>query len=414
MNKHFENIYYKLYVLFLGVLAFSIPLYDRIAAMAIVLIVFTWLIEGKFKEKLQRIKADRFRQNILWFGLIYILYLFGFLYSKNQYYALLDLQTKLSLLVFPILFATIDENVLKDKKRKILLYYIIGCLVSTIVLLFYSFYNFSESHSVSEFFYSNLSWYQHAGYLSMFLAFAVGILLYHIHVKNIVEKISGPVTIVVIVYFGFFIFLLSSKAGILSLIIILLGYIGVLLYEKQFLKGVTLFLLISLTIWGMFTFFSVTSSRIMDAQQTISSETVENDAKDSTSERIHIWQSAVSVIKENPLFGVGTGDADDALAEYYEINHYSGALEKKLNAHNQYLQTYIAIGIIGLLILLGMIFIPFYMALKQRIILYILLLFLVSFNLLFESMFERQSGVVFYAFFNGLFFFYMFTEKNGH
>jgi O-antigen ligase len=310
------------------------------------------------------------------------------------------------------LFSTIDERYLQEKKGKLLYYYILGCFATTIVLLSYSVYNFTESHAVNEFFYNNLSWYQHASYLSMFLAFAVGILLYHLHAKNIVERIVSPTDIVLIIYFGIFIFLLSSKAGILSLIIIVLSYIGVLLYEKQILKGITLFIITGLIIWGMFTFFSVTMSRIMDAQHTISSEKVANDATDSTSERIHIWKSALSVIKENPIFGVGTGDADDALAEYYRIKHYSGALEKKLNAHNQYLQTYIAIGIPGLIVLLGMLFIPYYLALNQRSTLYILLLSLVCFNLLFESMFERQAGVVFYAFFNGLFFFYMFTDKN--
>ena len=411
MTKHLENIYYKLYILFFGVLAFSIPLYDRFAAMAIVLIMFTWLIEGKFKEKLQRLKKDHFRRNMMSFSIIYFIYLVGFLYSNNQYNAFLDLQTKLSLLVFPILFATIDENILKGEKEKILSSYILGCIVSTLVLMSYALYNFSESHMVKEFFYSNLSWYQHASYISMFLAFAVGILLYHIHTKSILEKTPKAIVIALIVYFGTFIFLLSSKAGILTLTIILLSYVGVLLYDKQFLKGVTLFFIISLTIWGMFTFFSVTSSRIMDAQQTISSETVENDATDSTSERIHIWQSALSVIKENLIFGVGTGDANDALIAKYKTNHYSGALEKKLNAHNQYLQTYIAVGIIGFLVLMVMLFIPLFQSLKHRNILYFLFLLLITFNLLFESMFERQAGVVFYAFFNGLFFFYLFIEE---
>jgi len=411
MNKPLENIYYKLYILFFGVLAFSIPLYDRIAAMAIVLIMFTWLIEGKFSQKFLRIKKDQFRRYILSFSLIYILYLLGFLYTKNQIYGLLDLQTKLSLLVFPLLFATIDHNILKDKKGKFLFYYILGCFVTTIVLLSHSFYNFLESYSTNEFYYSSLSWYQHASYLSMFLVFAIGILLYQVHTKSIFKNTPKPLLVVLIIYFGTFIFLLSSKAGILTFIIILLSYIGILLYEKQYLKGIAIFLISSLVIWGMFTFFSITSSRIMDAQKTIAKENVKNDATDSTSERIHIWQSAVSIIKENILFGVGTGDANDALLRSYKANQYSGALEKRLNAHNQYLQTFIAIGIIGFLVLIGMLFIPLYQTLKQRTILYLLILFLISFNLLFESMFERQAGVVFYSFFNGLFFFYMYIDN---
>ena len=411
MNKHLGNIYNKLYLLLFGLLAFSIPLFDRIAATAIVLIMFTWIIEGKFGQKFQRIKKDKFRRYILLFGLIYLFYLAGFFYSKNQFHALLDLQTKLSLLIFPIIFSTLDYNVINGKKGKMLYYYIIGCLVITIILLGRSFINFLTSNSAAEFFYSNLSWYHHASYLSMFLVFAVGIFLYQIHTKTIFKNKSGLLFHTLIIYFSIFILMLSSKAGILSLVIIILSYVGVLLYKKQYLKGVAILVVLSVAIWGMFSLFSVTSSRISDAQQTISNETVEKGATDSTSERILIWQSAVSIIRENVLFGVGTGDADDALLITYKTNQYSGALENRLNAHNQYLQTFIATGIIGFFVLIGVLFIPVYPALKRRNILYLLLLFLVAFNLLFESMLERQAGVVFYTFFNGLFFFYMFSEK---
>ena len=411
MNKHLGNIYNKLYLLLFGLLAFSIPLFDRIAATAIVLIMFTWIIEGKFGQKFQRIKKDKFRRYILLFGLIYLFYLAGFFYSKNQFHALLDLQTKLSLLIFPIIFSTLDYNVINGKKGKMLYYYIIGCLVITIILLGRSFINFLTSNSAAEFFYSNLSWYHHASYLSMFLVFAVGIFLYQIHTKTIFKNKSGLLFHTLIIYFSIFILMLSSKAGILSLVIIILSYVGVLLYKKQYLKGVAILVVLSVAIWGMFSLFSVTSSRISDAQQTISNETVEKGATDSTSERILIWQSAVSIIRENVLFGVGTGEADDALLITYKTNQYSGALENRLNAHNQYLQTFIATGIIGFFVLIGVLFIPVYPALKRRNILYLLLLFLVAFNLLFESMLERQAGVVFYTFFNGLFFFYMFSEK---
>jgi O-antigen ligase len=111
------------------------------------------------------------------------------------------------------------------------------------------------------------------------------------------------------------------------------------------------------------------------------------------------------------LFGVGTGDANDILLQSYKSKDYAGILENRLNAHNQYLQTYIAVGIPGFLVLILMLFIPLIQSFRTGNILFLLLLVLVSFNLLFESMFERQAGVVFYAFFNGLFFCTMYMEK---
>lgn len=412
MSKPLGNIYHKLYILFFGLLAFSIPLFDRIAAMAIVLIVFTWLIEGRFSQKLQRIKENQFRQYILLFSIIYLIYFIGLFYSINPYEGLLNLQTKLSLLVFPLLFATIDENILKNQKAKILYYYILGCFVTTLVLLIRSFYNFLESSSFDEFFYGKLSWYHHASYIAMFLVFAIGILFYKFYTAHQKpNKKYQVIYVFLIIYFSFFVLLLSSKAGILSLLIIFLGHIAYLIFRKKHVGSLSMLLIYVLTLWASSTYLTVTSSRLSNAQQAINKKTPDKSSTESTTERLLIYKSALSVIKENVLFGVGTGDTNDALLKVYKTNQYSGALESQLNAHNQYLQTFIAVGIFGFLALLALLFIPFYMAIKHRNFLYVLLLFLVTFNLLFESMIERQAGVVFYAFFNGLFFFCMFTDK---
>ncbi len=411
MNKQLGNIYNKLYILFFGLLAFSIPLYDRFAAVAIILVMFTWLIEGKFIQKFQRIKENQYRRYILSFSIIYFIYLVGIFYSNNQYQALSNVQTKLSLLVFPLLFSTIDEGILKNQKVKIFFYFILGCFVTTIVLLVHSFYKYLESSSLDEFFYGNLSWYHHASYIAMFLVFAIGVLFYKFY--NPVQKSNKKhlvINILLIIYFSFFVLLLSSKAGIISLLIIFLSHIVYLIFRKKYVRSISMLIIYALTLWGSSTYLTVTSSRLSKAQQAISSNDLDKNSTESTTERLLIWQSAVSVIKENILAGVGTGDTNDALLKTYKTNQYSGALESRLNAHNQYLQTFIAIGIIGFLVLMGMLFIPLYTAFKKRDILYLLLLLLICFNLLFESMFERQAGVVFYAFFNGLFFFYMFTE----
>ncbi len=412
MNKQLENIYKKIYLFLFGLLAFSISFYDRFAAIAIVLIMFTWLIEGKFKEKFRCVKENKFRQYILYFGAIYLIYLIGALYSKNQYYAYSDLQTMLSLVIFPLLFATIDEQILNQKKDKILFYYIIGCVVTTVVLLIHSFTNFLESASMDEFFYGKLSWYHHASYLAMFLVFAIGILFFQIYRTDQKQsKKYQTLSSLLIIYFSSFVMLLSSKAGIISLLIIFLCHIVYLTFSKKYIVSISMLLIYSLSLWGSTTFLSVSSKRLSVAQQAIESEDFDKSSTESTIERILIYRSALSIIKENVLFGVGTGDANNELLKFYKNSGYSGALDSKLNAHNQYLQTFIAIGLVGFLVLIAMLLIPFIQAIKQREALYVLLLFLISFNLLFESMFERQAGVVFYSFFNGFFFFYMNNKK---
>ena len=124
---------------------------------------------------------------------------------------------------------------------------------------------------------------------------------------------------------------------------------------------------------------------------------------ESTISRIFIWEACTDIIQENILAGVGTGDTKDALLEKYLKEEMSGAYEKSLNAHNQFFQTQISIGIIGSLLLLSSIFIPLFHSFRTTgnnlLTLFIIIIII---NFLVESMLETQAGVMFYAFFNSL------------
>ena len=89
----------------------------------------------------------------------------------------------------------------------------------------------------------------------------------------------------------------------------------------------------------------------------------------------------------------------------YQQLGYTGAYSHKLNAHNQFLQTGIALGIIGILFLIITLVLPAYISWQQNNYFYVCLIVLLSFNFLTESMLETQSGVMFYAFLSSLLFF---------
>jgi O-antigen ligase len=101
---------------------------------------------------------------------------------------------------------------------------------------------------------------------------------------------------------------------------------------------------------------------------------------------------------------VGTGDVKDALYVKYAEKGMDAALDKKLNVHCQYLQTFVALGIAGFAILVLMLILPGILAVKRKDKLYLLFLCIFALNILVESMFETQAGVVFYAFFNAFLF----------
>ena len=129
----FHRIVYILLFLALG---FAIPIKNRTATWVIGFLVINWAAELRFWAKLKRIVKERHRQNLLLFTGLYFVYLMGLLYTSNMEYARFDIQVKLSLLVFPILFATIDGWIFSFLRiNYIFLTYIAGCLAATIVCL---------------------------------------------------------------------------------------------------------------------------------------------------------------------------------------------------------------------------------------------------------------------------------------
>ena len=99
-------------------------------------------------------------------------------------------------------------------------------------------------------------------------------------------------------------------------------------------------------------------------------------------------------IKEHPIWGVGTGDIKDELYQRNLSNGYTGVAEMHLNAHNQFLNIYLAIGILGFLTLLLSFLKPFWRIRGEHQFVVRSLVVILFLSLLTESFFETQAGIV--------------------
>jgi hypothetical protein len=107
--------------------------------------------------------------------------------------------------------------------------------------------------------------------------------------------------------------------------------------------------------------------------------------------------------------GVGVGDANDALYDAYQENGLTGAYEHKFNAHNQYLQTFIGLGLVGFLSLLSLTLLPLVRTALRKEFLPFIFFLLIVLNFFVESMLQTAAGVLFFGFFYC--FFYLVNEK---
>jgi len=393
LTDFFRKLAYQL----VHIMVFLLPMHKKMVPIAIAVTLVAAFFSNSWEEKKTLFKK-RF-PFILLFSSLYLMHVVGLLYTENFDYALFDLEIKVSMLLFPLIFLT-SRVVALARLKKILQSFVLGCLVAAFICFAHAFYQFRLTGDALFFYYEEFSVFHHPSYFSMYLNLAVAILIILIFDQKNKIKVSY---FVLLTLFIITIFQLSSKSGILSLGVILTYTL--IYYIVPRLKWFNSFLglLITVAISSLVIYNSqYTFSRFIAAKNTLAGE---EDKESSTGLRMAIWSSALETIKENPLLGVGTGDIKDQLLENYSAESMEKALNERLNAHNQYLQIALALGGVGLLLLLLSFSIPFFYSIRHQSILYGMFIFIVAFNFLTESVLETQSGAVFYAIFNTFLFF---------
>lgn len=400
---NFEELKYKANYYVLVLLAFVIPLERKFAPPLIVLFLITSVINHRFK-KLSGHK-------ILLFSSLFFLYFFGLIYSEDNFLGLSNLVEKLSLLIFPL--AIYISSINFNKQLKPILYsFMEGCFFSVIISLIVSVMGFSFTSDSSWFFYGNSSYFLHSSYLAMYLNFGLLIIYFTSDLfKGEVFEKGKLKSLFFLALFSIIILFSASKTG---LIVLLLLHFAAIMYwivvNKKYVGGAIV--LVSFVTLGGFVFqLSSTLQNRFDEMYTVVTSG-DTSGGSTTAARVDIWNISSKLIAEKPLVGYGTSDEKEVLIDAYKKEGFLEFVEKKLNAHNQFLQTGLAVGILGGVVLLLMLFVPLYFSLKNKYYLYGCFIILISFNFLTEAMLERQAGVVFYALFNALFFMAYFDDNS--
>lgn len=405
-----QEVHLKVFQICCMGIAFFLPVAGRLVPVWIILLALNWLVSGKFLRLFRKEFYQSPQKNSLFFVVLYFLYLTGLLYTSNFEYAMFDLEIKMSLLIFPLIFSTCnDPPFSQEQLRYILGFFIAGCFTGSLILLIHAAFNQFNLHIAGSFYYTSLAWYFHSSYLAMYFTLAIIIINVNLFVIKKITQSEAVIFGLLFCFFSWMIILLSSKAGLIALgLVAIISVIIALFYAKN----KTMAVLISSLAVFIFTagwIFSPTSfSRFKAVEKAMVAKTDSVRVKpESNADRLAVWTTALDVIRSNPVFGVGTGDVKDALLNGYRQRDALPALQHRLNAHSQFLQTFVTLGVIGLLTFLLMFLIPGWYAFKRKNWLYLLFLLVFLLNCLTESMLEVQAGVVFYAFFNIL----LFTDK---
>jgi len=119
-------------------------------------------------------------------------------------------------------------------------------------------------------------------------------------------------------------------------------------------------------------------------------------------QRFEYWRTSLLIIKQNAVFGVGTGDLPDVFDEQYRKMNTKLAVQYRLRSHNQYLSITVAFGITGLAWFLFAMFYPGIKTGSFNNYFYVVFWIILMLSMLTEDTIESQEGVTFYVLFTAL------------
>jgi len=375
-------------------IVFLLPIYQNILSPVIGIWILTSL--------LSMINKPKFNLNLPLISLIffYVILVFGLLWTENLKAGTFDLEVKMSIFIFPFLFMFI--NYTKRNVKFIFYSFILGILISAIVLVFKSTQNYLITHLIDSYFYINLSNQIHPSYLSYYVLTALLIILIDMKYKVFSLFSSDVLSICISLLLIIFNLMLLSKIGVAcSLVIILIFLIDWMVKKKKYIPTAIIISIIISILYISYQKSSYVNTRTNELVNTLT-QNKKNNPNSSTGIRLQIWNEGLYLIKDKPIFGYGTGDVKDVLMQQYKAKQIDRAYNLNLNAHNQFIQISIAVGLIGLLIFLS----AFYWGIKLSVTQnnYFLLAFIIL-SIIFmlpESMLENQAGTISFSLFFSL------------
>lgn len=337
----------------------------------------------------------------------YLLHIAGMSWTSNTAFGAFDLEVKAAFLLFPVL-AVVWPGRARLDARPLLTVFVIANAVAALlcILLGIGAIVAERIHpepggaavGIAHLFESRFSRFLHPTYMAMYAVFTLAIQLF-----GGVGQRGGPWSNAgVAVLLVAAVVLSNSKMGWITLVVLLVHGAWHFRRDRTMRRALVGGLLTGAL--GFAVLFSTARPVRLKVLQAFEATQGFDPASDRSSDlRRMTWGVGLDLLAAHPWTGVGTGDIKDELHAESARRGYVHVVEKRLNAHSQFIQSGIALGWPGLLVCVGMLLAPLLAAFRQHRPLQAAFVYLVLLNATVESLLEVQAGVVFLAAFAFLF-----------
>jgi O-antigen ligase len=409
----YQEIITGLIVFFALMIAFWIPLYKYL----IYIFITTWLVLTFFEGKFKRNFSTQYKnENLFFFSIQIVFFLIiclGIIISDSKEIAIEIVYMKLSFLLFPILFLLHSDKLIKYKDL-VLKVFILGNLIASVICIVYAFiqsidiigndvYFYNQDIRNNNYFRYNLfSVFHHPSYFSMYLLLSMASLFYlRRKADKLILALGTFLFYSLIFYHILIIYFLSSRAGMLIVLVLIIREF--FLYIKR--RKNVLIKVLSIVVLIVGIYLILNNNRFKIALQSSIELIEEGKANENYPVRLLLWESAVDLIKDNFWIGIGTGDSKSEFSEKNKSLNYKDQRINNYNAHNQFLETFMSSGFIGIFVLLTIFIAGFVRGIKKKDELFLIFLSIVLLNFLVESMLNTIAGIIFIVYFYNYFVF---------
>ncbi len=318
----------------------------------------------------------------------FLLTAISFFWSENKGAYFEELNSKLPFLIVPLSIFLGNRNLNKSINGMLYAFYWTGLLVS-IACVFQSAFFFPSGFQWDNFVYEKLATLSGLQpiYLSLYLILS-SLAWYQLFLSGEFKKsrihFASPAFLYLMVV------LLSSRT---ELMVYVGGFLLILL---RHFWGRKIIIVCSVLLFSLLTVVVIMCSKT-NAGRFAEMVDVKSDYKSNKwggrSLRIEKWRNTLECYMNFPILGTGAGDCEDELLKVYRKNNFEIALKASYNPHNQFLQTLLTLGPIGLFFLLGIFGSMLKRADRNQDFPLFLLVIVFAFSMITESMLERQSGI---------------------
>ncbi len=334
---------------------------------------------------------------MLVFVLYYLSSLISLLYSYNQSEAIRKLVLKLPVLFFPLILISMKLCSAGIKSRMSQ-----GFQIAVYIPAVVSVYNyFLNKKLFDQLILESKPLPVEFGYgiyhiqFSILLAASVLIGVY-LHLKRrqyLYTGISVWMNAILTLINLVFIHILSARTGLLALyagLAVLAFTEGSRLSLKLKLAGLIAAIALPAL---MLTFSTSLQNRLSNTIVDLKVVWEGKNANDySFAMRVQAWKNASEVIGNNPVGGVGIGDADSVLKQNFAVSNPAIEINNRKNPHFQLLETAVQSGLISALLFLAIPFIIVFGKKGTALASSMAIMFLLA--SCFESILERQASVI--------------------